>query len=465
MASETRLISAGNVLYLAGPGIPYTGTGAPWTVQADSPFKLGMNDVTSNIYTPAPAPSAPIMGGGPPFRLGRSLITKSYDVVTESVGIQMYATSLDNAAQLLQLLRQVLNTTSFTAPCILAVQPNGSTNETYFEIYHADVAEMPDYLWENHSGFAVFRAAITWTRSIGFAGELTTVINGATMRNRSSGTPDDLETLDTLTGDLLYEGQPLNLKIDCTTNSFARVYLAAVDDRINTSVSNARTTSTSVAFTTATPTISDVRNRNLKVRILARFTTFTAPANIRLQAAVYDGGLGTNLLYLSPVLSLPAAGSTVSTLLDFGEVPIPTRSIYASTLSLNVVITLSSASGSVTATLDYVETLLYRTFALIGAAGLGNGVSLVVEAANDYTDNAVWVPNRTPRLYTIVTSTGLFLSPIAYRGTLPRAFDAGKLYLAWLKSASVTNDTHDTADTMVVTGDHLPLFHTIRGAG
>lgn len=463
MAENTRLISGGTNYYLNGTGSgKYTGSGTPWTAQATTPYRLSLNDNTPT-WAPAPAPSVPILGGGPPFRMGRSLISKSYDTVTEQVGIQLYASTLDNAIVLLRMLRQVLNTTQFDSPCILAVQPDSATNTTYFEILYADVPETVSYLHERPSGTRVFRATITWVRTIGSAGALTTLINAVSIQNRSSGSPDNVESLGTPVGDLIYEGQPLNLKILPNSTTANRMYLATVYERVNTSVTSTKTTTTSTTFSNAAATITNARNRSpLKVRVLARFDTFTAPSKIRLQASIYDANLVT-VIKTSPTFSLPHASAT-STLLDFGWIDTQSiRSVLSATLGILVVFTLSSSDGtSVTARLDYMETLLYYTFATVTDAATNGGlISLVVEQANDYNVNSIVVPNAVPRAYAFGTSD--WAGERAYRGQLPRAYSGASLYVSWLGTGAVgTNGVHTTTDTATLTAQHLPLAHTLR---
>jgi hypothetical protein len=461
---NTRLISGGTTYYLGGGAVtqvPYSGSGTPWTAQATTPFELSLNEDTGNIWTPAPAPTVPALSGGPPFRPGRSLITKSYDTVTESVGIQLKATSHDNAVALLRLLRQVLNTAQFDSPCILAVQPDGATNTAYFEILYADVAESPSYVSETASGAVLFRVTITWTRTIGFAGSLTTLINGVTIQNRSSGSPDDVESLGTPVGDLIYEGQPLNLLLN-PSGTLNRMYLATVYERINTSVTSTKTTTTTTNFSTAAVTVTNARNRaGLKLRILARFDTFTAPSKIQLRVSILDATGGYTIKNLS-TLSLPHS-SAVSTLLDFGFVDVSSlRSTQSATLAILVSTTLISTDGtSVTAKLDYVETLLYYTFATIPDANIGGSDALYIEQTNDYNVNSVVVPNARPRVYRVSPTN--WKGSIAYRGQLPRALSGASLWLGWLTTTSGINDSHVTTDTVTTTATHLPMFHTLRG--
>ena len=126
-------------------------------------------------------------------------------------------------------------------------------------------------------------------------------------------------------------------------------------------------------------------------------------------------------------------------------------------------IRLNSSDGtSVTARLDYIEILLYRTFCLIPDTGLSSTRSLVVEQANDYNGNGVFVPSAPPRMYSITTSSGSLYAPVAYRGTLPRAYASANLWLGWLDSGASANLSHTTTATLTVTAQHLPMAHTLR---
>jgi hypothetical protein len=463
---QTRLISSGTTYYLNGHRTPYAGSGTGWTAQSTSPFMLSMNDKTGPTYTPAPAPTVPILGGGPPFRIGQSLIAKSYGNVTETFGLQIYATSHDNAVALVRMLKQILNTALYDAPCILAVQPPNATNTVYFEILYADVPELPDYLWEKPNGVFVFRVPITIVRTIGSAGAFTTLINAVSIRNRGTSAPDDVESLGTIAGDLINEGQPLNVILAPTAGGIGNtLYLATIASRVTTSLGTSVTTSGtggSVFGGTPNATITALRNVPYKIRILARLTTFTNPSHIRLFCKPQSAD-GSASFRTSPTIALPSASASTA-LVDFGWFDItPLRSIQTSGLAdLEVDIFLASDGGtSVTATLDYFEVLLYYTFAKISGAATTT-TSLVIEQANDYNPNGIVVPSRPPRVYSIVNSSGNLEDLYSWRGTLPRAYSGASLYASWLDS---TDTTHPTTDTANLTVKHLPIFQTLRGSG
>jgi hypothetical protein len=241
------IISGGTNYYLSGGAntqTVYAGSGTPWTSEATSPYELSLNDATP-IWIPTPAPANVLYSGGPPFAIGRQPAYRSFDTITEQVGIQMRATTKDNAIALLRQLRKALNPSAL--PAVLAV--TGGTNTGYTEIYSADVTERPSYLSEPDG---IFRAVITWTRAPFFgllsAGEM--LVNAVTMNNTGTGTPDNVESLGTGSGDLINEGSPLNISLTPGSGTIGQLYAASV-------LSRTYTTSGAAAYSTsATATVS-----------------------------------------------------------------------------------------------------------------------------------------------------------------------------------------------------------------
>src|SRR5262249_27246940 len=131
--------------------------------------------------------------------------------------------------------------------CTLIVTPQGATNIMYAEIYSATVQE--DVTWLNPTGgFGEFHATITWTRSPFFgmvsAGE--TLLNGVTFTNTGTGVNNNTQAFATGSGDLIYEGQPLNIFTNVYSQTAARFYLGSVKSRTydTTSAGAYSTTST-----------------------------------------------------------------------------------------------------------------------------------------------------------------------------------------------------------------------------
>jgi len=471
--NTVRLIFDSVDTYLSGGAstqTEYTGSGTPWTAESTTPYELSLNDATP-IWVPTAPVSQAIYGGGPPFRIGQTLAYKNWGNVTETVGIQMRATTHDNAVFLLRRLRQILNTSLFSVPCMLAVQ--SGTNTAYYEIYHADIQETPAYITETTSTKAIIRAAVTWTRSaFGGTTSLTTLINGVSFANRGTSSPDNIDSYGTLTGDLVNEGQPLNISIPGSSTFNPRiVHLSSIYSRTYSSESAAVTTSSTTGTRfgsggSTTANIADALVRlGLRCRMLARFTTFTNPDKIllRARASIFSALNSETILYESRNITLGAGSS--ARFLDFGGFDLQSLRTTgsASGQTVNFVFYLVSSDGtSVTATLDYFEVLLYYDFCtvnLTGAIHTTGSENLYVIGAQSLNGTA-WAPRVPPLAYygdPADDSTLTLAHPI--RGTAPRAFTGASLYLAWTGSAY----EHTTTDTATVTVTHLPLYYTIRG--
>src|SRR5688572_15972341 len=114
--------------------MPWNGTGQPWDTQATSPFKISMNDATGGMYTPTAAAPVDIYSGGPPFRVGSDLAFRSYENVSETIGVQAYATTHDNAVALMRLLKRTLSAALASGPPVLVYQPDGASQAIQFQI-------------------------------------------------------------------------------------------------------------------------------------------------------------------------------------------------------------------------------------------------------------------------------------------------------------------------------------------
>lgn len=451
------LISGGTNYYLSGGAAgqtSYAGSGTPWTAEATSPYELSLNDAVP-IWVPAPAAANTIYSGGPPFANGRAPVYRSYDNVTEQVGVQLRATSKDNAIFLLRQLRQVLNTALYSVPCVLAV--TGGTNTGYTEIYSADVPETPSYLVEPDG---VFRATITWTRAPFFGiSSLSTLINGTSFTNNGT---NNTASLGALTGDLIYEGQPLNIKIAESNTPFdgRNFYLATYDTHTKTTVNNAAGPTTgSSSFTSSTLNVDNIQtNDRLKLRVLARFKTLTNPGKMQFRVTVQTEGQGR--IGLSGWIGPDSSWSTP--LLDFGGFDLGLiRSPLASTAKVVLSFEVRSTDGttSVTATLDYNEILLYYDFArAVSNTAVGSASFYQQLIAARARSGGGWLP-VFPRLYTADASADRVYEAGVVRGTAPRAYSGASLFLAWTNA----NDNHTTTAAAAVTAKMAPLYATIRG--
>jgi len=456
------LISGGTTYYLSGGAATqtsYAGSGTPWTAESTTPYELSLNDTTGNIWVPQAAPAQTIWSGGPSFRLGRSPLYRSYDNITETVGIQLRATTKDNAIALLRQFIQALNTALFSAPCVLSVQ--GGTNTAYYEIYSADAQENELYLREPDG---VFRATITWVRSpFGGVSSLTTLINGTSYGN-GSGSANTV-SLGALTGDLVYEGMPMNIRLVPSAAGYDRCYVASVLSRTKSTVTSTVTGFTSTYPTgsafTATGSISVtslVTNAALRFRVLVRFTTLTNPTKAQIWGHInYGGAVGQRDVPL-PIVTL--GSDTTAQLIDLGGYPLDTlRNAITTAPNVTVKLQVSSTDGTaVTLTLDYVETLLYYDFCSITGSRSASTDRMYLLGAQNLNGSA-YLPSAIPGAL-ITTNTDTVRNLGVLRGTLPRAFSGASLYATTVTSGT---NAHTASDTITVTAQLAPLYRTLRG--
>lgn len=453
--------------YLSGGGAsqtPYAGSGTPWTAESTTPYELSLNDVTGSIWVPQPTPRQVIYTGSPPFRDGRSPLYAGYGNMQEEVGIQLRAasgggaTAKDNAIFLLRQLRRILNSAMYAVPCVLAVK--GGTNTTYYEVYSADVPEQPTYLSEP-DGF--FRATITWTRSAhgGLLSAGETLLNAVTIENRGTSSPDNVEAYAAGSGDLVYEGQPLNLVWTAgQAGTYSKLWAASIYSRVYSTSGAGSLTTNSTTGADATLASFDVTpvlfRQALKPRIMIHAT---CASNAQYKILVYFGGATKQLVYISPQWIQTTA--TVSTLVDTGYFSLATVRFYTgiASPSLNVVLRYRSTNGSnATVTLTSSQYLLYYDFCIIGSSGavtLTNTDSYLFDCF-PVQSNIAALPYWPGRV--LVTHDSVATASVDYRGVLPRYWYGSSLWLAWLDSGAYT-----TTQTATVTAAQAPLFRTVRG--
>lgn len=458
-----RLIDdAGTSYYLSGSAVNYySGSGSGWTAEATSPYRLSLNDGTP-IWVPTQAPAVPVFGGGPPFRNGQSLIYRSFPNHTETVGIQMYATSADNAAALLRQLRKVLNTALYSVPCILAIQTG--TNTAYYEIYTADVVETDSYLSTGSASQIEIRATITWTRSFAGArissGE--TLINAVSIGNTGTGSPDNVEAFSTGAGDLIYDGQPLNIALSkSSTINATKYYMASIKTRSYTADGTSYST-TLDADPKANFTFSGTdfaSNAALKPRVLIRVASATTNLRIRYNIAYSTSVVNT---FADSPYVYPNDSGSGTTLMDMGTFePSFLRRTHAGAGSIVVRVIYSSTNGaSASATLSYVELLSYYTFCTITTnTSITSTQAQYLDAFMERSGRAA-LPLDYPISYSAVASTGALLGNNTIRGTTPRYYPGASFYTGWMEGG-----LHTTSQTLTLSATHSPLYHTLRGNG
>lgn len=467
------LISSGTNYYLSGSTTtPYTGSGSPWTAENTTPYRLSLNDATP-IWVPTPAPTHTIFSGGPPITNGRAIIDRSYDNVTEQVGIQIRANSADNAIALLKQLRTILNTALYSVPCVLAIQ--GGSNTVYFEVYSADVVETPSYLTEGSSTDILIRTTVTWIRS--FAGSRLstgeTLISAGAFGNVGTGSPDNIVPYNTGAGELIYEGQPLNIQFvpDSTANrALSRLYLASIYSRTYSTVAGApfstSLTTGATFYTHSNWTITDILTRKgIKPRTIFRCSS--APSsNLQVRLRMFFASSAVPF-YTGPWFTPPASSWYV----DMGKFPTDMIRRSKGLTSVSVVAQLQGRStngSSASISPTYIEQILYYDWCRLdqGTPGLltTDGTNyLLADTFAEQTD-AVCLPHRTGQAFAVLTTTPAdeIWTP---RGSVPRYFSGASLYVAWSDQNSGTpaDHEHQTTRTAVATVTHAPLWKTLRG--
>jgi len=449
-------ILLGNTIHLNNTtGTPVAGGAASGATT--TPFVL-----QSDTWSPRAATRRPIWAGGAPFRDGADLLLETFDNVAETVPIVVQGSSRDDAVAQLQTLKELLQQGGYSYPLSLAILPHSTTNTGYAEIYTGDVEEDPRVLGSERTS-SLIRATITWIRSPFFGvSSLTTLINAATFTNNGTGANKDTQSLGALTGDLIYTGMPLNIKVlGVVGSTISTLYAASVDTQVYASVNQAKTTTTSTTYTTQTVTLGSAVKRGLRGRVLGRLTTFTNLSKAQFKVDVIDIN-GSTSIYTSAWL---AAANATASLIDFGDFdlsffrrPLPTS------IQAQIVITIRSSDGtSVTATLDYVEVLLYYDFCVVNSGFDVPSTTkyLYLEGAtNNGVSPSGWLPSSPPVAYMARTSDNQTFDPRLIRGRLPRAFSGASLYLAWIDQSGL----HDKTTTATITAQLAPLYRTLRGS-
>lgn len=476
MANQSRLVSGGTNYYLEGGG-KYTGSGTPWTSVSTSPYSYAMNDVAGSVYTPMAAQRQEVYGGGPPFRNGQTLIYDTYGNVTETLTIQCRGSSHDNAVFLLQQLRRILNTALFSTPCVLAYQPNGATNAVYFEIYGADVQEDPRFTNQEAgagaAGNALVRAVVTWRRSphgtLLTTGE--TVLSALTFTNTGTGANNNTQAFSAGSGDMLYEGQPLNISIKPGNNTTGvrRTYLGSVLSRTysTTGAGALSTTNTSGAGLANLATwaiTSKLTNAAVRARVMLRFST--APtANLQMRLNVYLTSSAYDQFNTPWVSATEPFTSDQHKLVDMGSFPIDlVRQNGVVTTPTISAITLEGRSTdglTASATLTYSEYLLYYDWCRIDTLNAYNADGVDTLYIDQYreTSGEPCTPWPNGEAFVSEASSG-FLIRGDVRGRLPRYFSGASLYVAWVN----TSGNHTTSHTATVSARVSPLWKTLRGS-
>ena len=459
MPSNIYIIGiSGNEFHLSGAGDAWDGSGTDWDAQATSPVRLSMNEATGGIWTPTAPPRVEVYDGGPPFRVGAVRRARGYDNITEQVGIQIKATTHDRAVEVLRQLRFILSGGLTRQEPMLVTQPDGATSPTYRIILSATVQELPSFInQERRAG--LLRAVITWTVSpFGGRTSAQSLLSAYSVTNIGTGNLAVLSAGGS--GDLVYEGGPVNITVDGSGTGWAapasRVMIAtvpAVDGRVYTVNTSSLVTSSTVGALLATissiPATQLYTMPGLRGRVLCRITSAGSNLEVQAQVAIAGG----DPFHQTPWVRANSSTST-AVMVDLGPIPHPLYNLpYTGSPTLTIYIYARSANGSATAgSLAYVEWL--------SAYSVGETPSFIMGPVT---------------IETFVAQTGRPCLPIParvrtdrqflpWRGRPPVYIIGCSYYIMWRGSTGGGNG-HITSEQALVSVTHAPLYETLRGAG
>jgi hypothetical protein len=467
MASDYRLISpaTGTTLYLVNSTGTPLADGSPFS-PATTPFGIDTK------WTPDASEPVAAFQGGAPLVSGSRLAYLTNANIEETIPLVYLGSNADLARAAVQKLRRQF-ATLFAGPCLLYARPNGATEGVYFELETVHLIERAFSGTATSPGEGQANLVIDLKvvrQPYGGASSLEGLHSSASLTNTGTGTPDNdlaLElNISPLKGDLVYEGQPLNIQFNKPTSQAAStLLLASVASRtyqsIASTLSGVTSTTTGSTFTASTAIdISTLRTRRgARLRVIGRLTTITAPtkAQVRLTIQTASG----NTLWVGQWQALPGSNTTAQLIDLQGSSLDAIRSPLTGTASVILVVALRSSDGTaVTATLSYLEALLVYDFAIVEAAsGLGSSQSYQCLAAQNMSGGG-WLP-LIPAQASVRDSSDVLIKTAVIYGTLPRAFSGASLWVAWRES----DGGHTASDTATISISHAPLYRSLRGAG
>jgi hypothetical protein len=289
-----------------------------------------------------------------------------------------------------------------------------------------------------------------------------TLLNAKTFTNTGTGANNNTQAYTTGAGDLINEGQPLNIVIAPGAQSVGYLYAASVYSRAydTTGAANYNTSSTlgtSFYSSTAFDVSARLTNVALKGRFILRVSVFNANMQIAISAQT-GGGVIYTTGWIQP------AFTGVATLIVTDDIDLSyirrRKGVTAATLTFSVVGRSTNGAGA-NVTVTYQEFLLVYDFARMFANTTTSAtIDLLIDSFAEQS-GAACLPWGAPEAALRDTSTNKLLQMKELRGTAPRYWSGASLYLAWVAS----DGTHTVAATAVITATHAPLFKTLRGNG
>lgn len=418
--------------------------------------------VTPNGYTPKAAVANVLYSGNLP-------VAQSYDNVEEPFEIFVKGATADACVANKRALDLALRTARYTAPCVISLKAKGQTNTGYAEIYSANTQEGPEFIGKEAGAF-MMRVSGTWVRSAfwGASALDATGVATTTFTNNGSG---NLTALGALSGDLIYEGSPLNLKVDgpaAATTNVDTLWLATAKSRVkttHTTAVGATTTSTSAHSTTGIDATPLLANKGVDLAIFVRFSSLTNghKAQFAIQITSDDG---KNITPITAWQSLPVLSIGTTNMLYAGTFSLDGQRVpIATALPIELRFHLKSIDGtSVACTVDYTEAVFAYAVAEITqdiTSGLtyGSGGNLLYLTTAQNLNGSAWLPLIPPRVYVALSAGVNPTYTLSQRGRAPTGISGASLWAAWTS----TNGAHVTTDTLRLTATHAPLYRTLRG--
>lgn len=456
--TDNSTYPASTVLVLHGDGTPYSGSGTPWT-GTSSPYQISMNDATGGVWTPQSPTPAMVLSGTPPFSVGSTPVYRGYGNIQTQIGIQMYATSYNNAADLLNRLKRAFAAGITTPYPVLTLAPNGSSNNSRFYVVSAVVQETPAFLNQEVAAYMI-RAIISLELRPLVPGTQQTLNNAASMSVAGTGSPSNFLSYGTGKGELIADGSPLVLSIDAGAFRPTKMYLATARARhySTTGAATYTTTSTSGALgsNVVTESMTDgvATFDNYPNLYCGLFVHASVASNAQFRLEVAYGPGAVSPMYTTPWISstgavaqLIYAGAFLTSAFANGTGTTPHISIrYRST---------NGASAAVVVT-SWQFVFFYEL--LIVNPDYTNNISVKTITVNAYDSNGFPI---SPVVFGFSPSTSYANDRLDARGTAP-AYHAGcGLFCAYMTG---TTGLYTTTNTMTATVNHSPLYQTLIGA-